>query len=165
MSHTNRSLAVAYILLVVLPLLALVEVLKMGRTLAAPISVDGVWRMEIETGYFSALPCGNLLSSVTNAPVSISQSGKSLILTLNGGSKATANVFEGRIIKASFAPTDSSTQAGCSINRIITLTATFDPKSDPRTLNGTLSVDGCASCVPVEVRAVREPRGSSEGAH
>jgi hypothetical protein len=40
------------------PLLALVEVLKMGRTLAARISVDGVWRMETETELllFFALP-------------------------------------------------------------------------------------------------------------
>jgi hypothetical protein len=165
MSHSNRSLVVAYILFVGLPLLALVEVLKMGRTLAAPISVDGVWRMEAETGHFSALRCSNLLSSVTNAPVLISQSGKSLVLTLNGGSKATASMLEGRIIKASFVPTDSSPEAGCGINRIFTLTATFDPKSDPRTLNGTLSVDGCASCEPVEFRAVRQPRGSSEGVH
>jgi hypothetical protein len=165
MSHSNRSIAVAYILLVGLPLLALVEVLKMGRILTAPISVDGVWRMETETDHFSALPCGNLPSSVTNTSVLISQSGKNLVLTLSGGSKATASVLEGRIIKASFAPTGSSPEAGCSINRIFTLIATFDPKSDPRTLNGTLSVDGCASCAPVEFRAVRQPRGSSEGAH
>jgi hypothetical protein len=163
MSRTNRKLVVAYIFLVGLPLLVLVEVLKMGGTLAAPISVDGVWRMETRASHLLDLPCGNLLSSVTNGPVSISQSGKNLVLTLNGGSKATATVLEGKTIKAWFAPMGSFNEAGCSGDRIFTLTATLDPKSDPRTLSGTLSVDGCAPCVPVEFRAVSQPRDSGGG--
>jgi len=99
--------------------------------------------------------------------VLISQSGRSLVLTLGGGEKATAwGVIEGTIIKASFAPPDGadSSAADCSSDRALILTATLDPKSDPRTLSGTLSVDGCASCRPVEFHAVRQPR-SGEGAH
>ena len=163
MSHTKRNLMVAYICLVGLPLLALVGVLKKGHALAAPFAVDGVWIMETEAIHLSALPCGNFLSSVTNAPVLISQSGKTLVLTLNGGSMSTASVLEVETIKASFTPTGSSTEADCSVDRTFTLTATLDHKSNPRTLIGTLAVDGCARCKPVKFRAASQPGTSREG--
>jgi hypothetical protein len=156
-SHTNRNFVLAYVFLVALPVLGLVGILKRGRSLSAPFSVDGVWK--IESGNLPASPCGNFLSSVSSAPLSISQSGKSLVVTLSGGTKTASGTLEGKTIKAQF--TGASGTSECSTGAgALTLTATLDPMAEPRTLSGTLSVEGCASssCAPMEFRAVRQPR-------
>ena len=153
-SHTNRNFVIAYVFLVVLPVLGLVGVLKSGRGLTAPFSVDGVWK--IESSRPSASPCVNFLSSISNAPLSISQSGKSLVVTLGGGTKTTMGTLDGKTIKAQFTGADKAS-AECG-NGSLTLTATLDPQAEPRTLNGTLAVEGCASCAPIEFHAIRQPK-------
>ena len=160
MSHANRQFVVAYILLVGIPLLGLAAVLKSGRTIAAPVSVDGVWKMETPASFASALPCGNSLALLSNGPIVISQSGKTLLLTLSRGSKATVpGAIEGSVIRASIAPGNISSEGGCDGDRTFNLTATLDLKSDPRTMSGTLTMEGCSSCMPIEFRAARQPRG------
>jgi hypothetical protein len=157
---------------VALPVLGLVGILKSGRRLTAPFSVDGAWKMESSDLSLSpsASPCGNFLSSVSISPISISQSGKALVVTLGRG-KTTTGTLDGKIIKAQFAGTasagadksvadksgadDSSAECG---GGGFTLAATLDPQAEPRTLSGTLSVEGCNSCAPMEFRAVRQPR-------
>jgi len=161
-SHTNRNFVIAYILLVGLPLLGLVGILKSGRRLAAPFSVDGAWKIESGASRPPASPCGNFLSSVSNAPLSISQSGKSLVVTLRGGTKTTTGTLDGKTVRAQFAGTvrsgtDKSGAAECG-DGSLTLAATLDPLAEPRTLSGTLSVEGCGSCAPLEFRAVKQPR-------
>jgi hypothetical protein len=147
-----------------------VAILKSGRTLTAPFSVDGSWRIEtgkIETGpsrpsasSLSASPCGDFLSSVSSAPFSISQSGKTLVVILSGAKTATGTL-DGTAIKAQFSGTDTDknkSEAGQCGGDGLTLTATLDPHVEPRTLSGMISVDGCASCAPMQFRAVRQPR-------
>ena len=63
MSRTNRNFLIAYVVLVVLPIAGLFGVLKHGRSLAAPISVDGVWRLDADLSQIAALPCGSSLAS------------------------------------------------------------------------------------------------------
>jgi len=156
-SHTNRNFVLAYVFLVALPILGLVGILKRGRSLSAPFSVDGAWK--IEPGNLPASACGNFLTSVSNAPLSISQSGQSLVVTLSGGTKTTAGTLEGKTIKAQFTGASDTGQCG---DGALTLAATLDPIAEPRTLSGTLSVEGCASssCAPMEFRAVRQPRSA-----
>jgi hypothetical protein len=153
----------AYIFLVALPILGLVAILKSGRTLAAPFSVDGSWKIDSgaslpSTSPSSPSPCGDFLSSVSSTPLSISQSGKSLVVILSGAKTATGTL-DGTTIRAQFsgADKDKSEAAQCGGDGL-TLTATLDPHAEPRTLSGMLSVDGCASCAPIEFRAVRQPR-------
>ena len=160
MSHANRQFVVAYIFLVGIPLLGLGAVLKSGRALAAPASVDGVWKVEAASRPASALPCGNSLALLSNGPLVISQSGKTLVLTLSGGSKATVpGAIEGSVIRASIAPGNLSSEEGCDGDRTFNLTATLDLKSDPRTMSGRLTIEGCSSCMPIEFRAAKQPRG------
>jgi hypothetical protein len=146
---------IAYILLVGLPLLALVGVLRSGRSLNAPFSVDGAWKIDAGATHPSVAPCENFLSSVSNSPVSISQSGTSLVIGLGG--KTTTGMIAGKTIKAQFAGANNPKATDCS-DHSLTLTATLDPLTEPRTLSGRLSVEGCESCAPVEFRAVRQPR-------
>lgn len=146
---------IAYILLVGLPLLALVGVLRSGRSLNAPFSVDGAWKIDAGAVPPLAAPCGDFLSSVSNSPVSISQSGTSLVIGLGG--KTTTGTLAGKTIKAQFAGASNPKANDCS-ERSLALTATLDPLTEPRTLSGRLSVEGCDSCAPVEFRAVKQPR-------
>lgn len=144
-----------------LPLLGLAGILRSGRALTAPSSVDGAWKIEASANQVSASPCADFLSSVAKAPVSISQSGKSLVIGLGNGKPANGT-FDGRILKAQFAGAGNPIAADCS-DRSLTLTATLDPKAEIRTLSGTLSIDGCAACGPLEFRATRHVSSSAAG--
>jgi hypothetical protein len=167
MSRTNRNFLIAYVVLVVLPIAGLFAVIKHGRSLEAPISVDGVWRLDADLSQIAALPCGSSLASTQYSAVTISQSGKNFTLSLNNGPKATASgVVEGTTLKASVLPSAAwASQAGCGSDHVLTLTATVDPKSEPRTLAGLLTVSECSSCAPVELRAVREIQGGGKKSH
>ena len=154
-SHSNRNFVIAYILLVGLPLLGLVGVLRSGRSLNAPFSVDGAWKIQAADGHASAAPCADFLSLASNSPVSISQSGTSLVIALGG--KTTTGTLAGKTIKAQFAGAENPNATDCK-DRSLTLSATLDPLTEPRTLSGRFSVEGCESCVPVEFHAVRQPR-------
>jgi len=148
-------------------LLGLVGVLRSGRSLTAPFSVDGAWKVESVANRLPASACNNFFSSVSNAPLSISQSGKTLVVTLSG-TKTAAGTLDGETIKAQFPGADrdredKSGTAACG-DSALTLTATLDPLAEPRTLTGTLSVEGCSSCAPLEFRAVRQSR-SRGGTH
>jgi hypothetical protein len=168
MSHTSRNFVVAYVLLVGLPLLGLAGVLKNGRSLVAPISVDGVWKIEAEASRIgsqsASQSCDMTVSSLAAGSVAISQSGKSLVLTFSDGSKTVASgVLEGKNLTASFVPArDASRDNRCG-DQLMTLAAVIDPRVEPRSLNGVLSVNGCPSCAPLEFRAVRQPRAPSGG--
>jgi hypothetical protein len=155
MAHTNRNFVIAYILLVGVPLLALAGVLRSGRSLIAPFSVDGTWKLDAGAIPPASAPCGDFFSSVLNSPVSISQSGTSLVIGLEG--KTTTGTLTGKTIKAQFSGAANPNASDCS-DRSLSLTATLDPLIEPRALSGKLSVEGCASCLPVEFRAVRQPK-------
>jgi hypothetical protein len=166
MSHTNHPFVFAYVLLVGVPLLGLAGVLRTGRTLTPPISVDGVWRVEANTSHLPPQSCSKAFSSLANSSFVISQSGKSLVLTFGGPSKTIASgVIEGKSVTASTGPGVSSIDLGCGADQSLVLTATVDSKSEPRSLAGVLAVNNCASCMPVEFHAVRQPRGQAGGAH
>jgi hypothetical protein len=153
--HPNRNFVIAYILLVGLPLLGLAGVLRSGRSLKAPFSVDGAWNVDAGAGHATAAPCEAFLSSVFNSQVSISQSGTSLVIGLAG--KTTTGTLSWRTIQAQFSGADNPTATDCS-DRGLVLSAALDPLAEPRTLSGRLSFEGCASCAPVEFHAVRQPR-------
>jgi hypothetical protein len=161
MSRTSRKFVVAYILLVGLPLLALAGVLRSGRSLSAPLSVDGTWKIDVDAKSIASNPC---TAALLSTPLAISQSGKSLVVSV-GESKTESGTIEGTTLTAAFAPGADPVPAGCNSDQSLTLTAVVNPKAQPRSLAGSLSVVGCESCAPVEFRAVRQPRPQGGGAH
>jgi hypothetical protein len=165
MSHRSRNFVVAYILLVGLPLLGLAGVLRSGRKLTAPISVDGVWKIEADAGRLAVPSCDKPASAFSS--VVISQSGKSLVLTFNNAARTVSSGgLEGKNLKASVVPVrDLSDKGGCGDDQAVMLTATVDPNTEPRSMTGLLSVNACPSCVPVKFHAVRQPRAAGGGAH
>src|SRR5262245_56702464 len=82
---------VAYCFFVALPLLGCVEVLEKGRAMPAPHSVEGIWNVEAKAGELSTLLCGRSPSGMQESFITITQSGKNLVLRLNGEQTATGS--------------------------------------------------------------------------
>jgi hypothetical protein len=159
MWSTNRRFIVAYVLLVCGPLAALAGVLKVGRSLTAPPSIDGVWKVDVNPGTPAADPCDQAVSALLDSPIVVSQSGKHLEITFKGASHgAVPAELEGRDFRASLRP------SACTSAQLVKLVASVDLKSEPRALTGSLAVTNCASCAPLEFRAVRQPRSQSGAA-
>jgi hypothetical protein len=157
-SYQSRKFAIAYTFLVALPVLGLVGVLRSGRFLSAPLSVEGLWKMQADSNRLPTLACADYLAAPRGTAVAISQSGKDLTVNLVGEPGLTAaGVIEGTTLTAMFQPLpEGATQAQCQINRGLLLSATVDRKANPRSLTGSLSVAGCSSCPPVGIHGVRQ---------
>lgn len=166
-THPNRNFILAYLLLVALPIVGLLAVLKSGRTLKAPISVDGVWHLQVDASSLASLPCGKTLTENPEVALAISQSGKNFTLTLANGPKSTSSgVIEGSTVNASIAPSPEwATQAGCGADQALTLVATVDAKADPKTLAGRISANNCPSCSAIDFHAVRQNPPVKRGLH
>ncbi len=167
MPHTNRNFIFAYVLLVGLPLVGLVGVLKSGRALKAPISVDGLWQLQADPTRLASFSCGKDLTVDPDIALAISQSGKNFTLSLSNGLKsAGSGVIDGTTLKASLVPfVGSAEEAGCGNGREVSLVATVNPKTNPRSLVGMLSVDRCPSCTSIEFRAIRQTPPVKKGSH
>ncbi|HEV2397329.1 MAG TPA: hypothetical protein VGS27_10350 [Candidatus Sulfotelmatobacter sp.] len=165
MSHTNRNFVIAYILLVGLPLLGLAGALKVGNGLHAPMAVDGTWKIDADSVHATGQSCAQAVSSLSVPSFAISQSGKTLVVTLsNAANTAGVGSLEGKNLKASFGSTDGS-GAGCAADQPLVMTASIDPKAEPKSLAGIISVSGCTSCAAVEFHALRQPKTQSGEMH
>ncbi|HLZ41760.1 MAG TPA: hypothetical protein VKQ11_12405 [Candidatus Sulfotelmatobacter sp.] len=165
MSRTNRNFVIAYVVLVGLPLAGLAGVLRAGRSLAAPISVDGTWKVEADTSRVGPAPCSQAITALSNSSLLISQSGKSLILTFSDGPRSvSAGVLNGRTMSAPLM-LEPSSGSGCMAAQAMTLVAAVDEQAEPRTLSGSFSLNDCPSCGPITFRAVRLPRAKKDGGH
>ena len=146
MPHTSRNFVVAYVLLVGLPLLGLAGVLRSGRSLVAPISIDGTWKVEGDTGNVSNQSCGKTVSSLVNTTLLISQSGKSLALTFDNPAKTAASgILDGKNLKASI----GSQKEACRVVDQIKFRSggQFDPKPRPANLNWICVIEQDAAVV------------------
>jgi hypothetical protein len=152
-----RNFVVAYAALVAFPVAGLLGVLRHGSTLTAPTSVGGVWTLQGDFGELAALPCGGYLVAAPKPTFTVSQSGQNFTVQTTGLSTENSGVISGTTLKALLLP--SGTRPGeteCSTDRRFSLVATVDPKVEPRSLVGTLSVSDCPACAPVALRAIRE---------
>lgn len=163
MSHTSRNFVVAYILLVGLPLLGLAGVLRSGRNLSAPISVDGTWKIDADSSVLASYPCSSA-QSLLSSPLLISQSGKNLVITMGKTKAPSDGLLENKRLRASIPQGSDISSPACGAGSF-RLTAMVDTTSEPRTLSGTVSAPGCSSCLPVQFRAVRLPKPQAGGAH
>ena len=160
MSHTSRNFVLAYIFLVGLPLLALAAVLRSGRHIAAPYSVDGTWTVEADTRALNSYTC-QAVSQLLRSPLVISQSGTSLQVSFGKSAAPVSGILDGKRITASM-PAEPSQVCG---NGAVVLSAAVDPRSEPRSLVASLSLPGCRDCATLPFKAVRQPKPQSGGAH
>ncbi len=164
MSHTNRNFVIAYILLVGLPLAGLAGVLKTGRSLKAPISIDGNWKIDSASPHTAGQACEKAISALSASSFAVSQSGKTLTLTLQNASKTSSDgSLDGRSLNVPLATTDSAT-AGCAAGQTLVLSATVEAETQPTSMAGVMWVTDCPACATIQFHAVRQPR-SQAGAH
>jgi hypothetical protein len=165
MSRSNRNFAFAYTFLVILPLVGLAGILKTGRSLTAPVSIDGIWNLQIDSAQLNSLPCGQTLAAIPDKAISISQSGRSFVLSFPGSPKVIGSgTIDGTTLHASLIPLrESSSKNGCDGEHPLSLLATVDRKSDSRSLAGTLSVTNCSTCTSVGFLAERQAAAVPKG--
>lgn len=162
MPHSNRNFTIAYVFLVALPITGLVGVLRTGRNLKAPTSVDGTWR--VRTGATGKDPsaCASMLGLDPDAPVTISQSGTNFAIS-TGKAGGTGVIVEGIRLHAALRPAGGAPLANCLGGGSVSLAATVDANANPRVMSGILSVAGCPSCESVEFQAVRQNPTQKKG--
>jgi hypothetical protein len=162
-SHSNRNFAVAYVLLVALPIAGLAGILRSGRSLKAPISVDGAWNIQTAGTRGTLSPCMSALGLDRDTPVTISQSGENFVL--NSGKAAGNGLVAGLTLHASLKPAGSVPAIpNCGDDGSVAFTANVDAKASPRALSGTLSIPGCPSCESVEFHVVKQSSSQKKGA-
>ena len=142
-------------------------VLKTGRSLTAPASINGTWTLETDLSRLAQLACQNPQSPLRKASLVISQSGKYLVVSLPDVSGITGS---GSLEKTSLQGTVTSAagewrEAGCANPPVLSLVARADEGAKPASLAGTLSAEHCSSCAPLEFRAVREAAADPKAAH
>ena len=163
MTSSNRSFALAYIVLVALPLFGLAGVLRSGRSLVAPLSVSGIWKISARQDQFSANTCTKLFAG-PNAAFSISQSGKMFVLNFpNSDLPSMSGRVEGSTITADLAA-PSAADPVCAI-RPVSLTASIDASTTPRSMQGILRVENCSNCAPAEFRAILDEQPKAKVTH
>src|ERR1700682_1969337 len=124
MSRTNRNFVFAYAFLVILPLVGLAGILKSGRNLTAPVSIDGVWTVYVDPAQLDSLPCGKVLASIPDKAILISQSGRSFVLSFPSGPKVVASgTLDGTTLRATLTPLESS-ETSCTDARQLAMLAT-----------------------------------------
>ena len=163
-SPTNKRFLIAYLLLVGLPLLGLAGVLRAGHTLTAPLSADGEWKWAIDSGDVGFQPCAKAIASLRDSAMVISQSGREFVMNFDGGSGARGSgTIDGTALQAAISLPQSG-EAECGSKGMIALAATIDPH-EPRSMQGTFSIDGCSSCTPVKYHAIKQARARKTEAH
>jgi len=164
MSSTNRNFAFAYAFLVILPLVGLAGILKSGRSLTAPVSLDGAWNWQVDSAQLDSLPCGKILALGLDKTLAISQSGTSFLLTFPSAPKLTGSgILDGTTLRATFTqPLGSSATSNCAGEQL-SLLAKVDRQADSRLMAGTLSVTNCPTCASVGFRAQRQSPATSRG--
>ena len=166
MSGTNGKFVFAYAFLVVLPLLGLAGILKSGRHLQAPASIDGLWSLQLDTRQLDSLPCGKVLAAIPDSAILISQSGNSFVLSFPSAPKVTASgTLEGVTLRASLTDLGSSHESSCGDGHQYTLLATVDRRADSSLLAGTFSSANCPTCASVAFHAERQAAASPKGGH
>ena len=162
MSTSTRKFALAYVVLVGLPIVGLLGTLRQGRHLSAPIGMDGNWVLQ---GKWTDLPCGMSAVPPESAVLNLSQSGPKFELSLpNGLHTEESGTITGTNLKATLSLSPEA-KSECSPNQSVSLLATLNKDARPRTLEGTMMLEGCTSCSPVPFTAVRQKPVVKKGAH
>lgn len=158
MKPANKNFAIAYLILVIIPILGLVGVLRSGRKLVAPTAIAGRWKMQVNAPALAALPCAGAVATLRDVGFTTSQSGRYFTLSFaNSVMPSTSGFIEGATIQVSILPpAEAVKEAGCSGGHVFSLIATLDSKAAPSFMTGFLAVNDCATCAPAEFRAFRE---------
>jgi len=166
----KRKLVSDYVLFVGVPLLALAGILRAGSHLTAPVALHGNWSVQADFAPWQAVPCAAPLVGSQPLRFKIDQAGSNLTFTLNDSQRtALPGIVEGPSVRTAFLTGQGSRtsgaipEAGCQGAQSLRMHAVVSGREKQRTLAGTFSLEGCASCPPIDFSATRElPAGRTE---
>jgi len=163
-SSSNRKFLVAYILLVGLPLLCLAGVLRAGRKLTAPTSVEGAWKFQTDAARLASLPCAKSVVALQDAVVNISQSGKALVLTRNDMTRTpgSGTIEDTQLTALIPWPETALDVPACRGDGTLQLVATIDASAKPKSMAARISIPGCSSCAALEFHGERQTHSAGK---
>jgi hypothetical protein len=155
-----NKLALTYVLLVGVPVLALFGILRAGRLLTAPVSMGGIWDLDANFNALGSAPCVSLLNGIDQPFFTISQSGTSLLFAFDDPGRTTvAGAILGATVSMGMGSSGfpAIAEGNCRDTHAVYLQGQVSKQDDQRILTGVLGIHGCARCVPIPFRAVRQP--------
>ncbi len=161
MFRTNRNFVFAYAFLVILPLAGLAGILRSGRSLRAPVSIDGFWSFQVDPPGLASLPCGRIFAAIPDKAIAISQSGRSFVLSSPGEPKfAASGTLDGNTLRAVLT---SSSETNCAGALRWFMRANVNRSANSTFLVGELSAPNCPACASVGFRAEHQAVPSPKG--
>lgn len=148
-----RRFAIGYVLLVGLPLLGLLGGLRLGRNIAAPIPVDGVWN--VTAAMRGTDECMQRLQH--DLTLIIAQSGKYLLIStsFDPSNRVDGELIGEQLMAASLHLNfDNNDNRKCR-NSTFSLSAKLNA-SRPLAMTGELTADGCSMCRPLRFTAAKQ---------
>jgi hypothetical protein len=142
------------------PILGIVGVLHLGETLTPPVSVGGMWRIELSLPAAGDSACGSPFSHSEQPVLTISQSGPHLLLAFNDQAGTTLRgEIRGQTMAAeSIGPGIIAGANGRGEETAPThLEARVDRQAEPDRLSGVLGSAQCSSQTGIPFTAMRQP--------
>jgi hypothetical protein len=146
-----------YILMVGIPVIGVLGLLQVGGNLKAPVSVGGVWALNVAPQPAAGEVCEGVLVWAEPPALTISQSGPNLVLTFNDTDKTR---LEGKVAGAALSGATRRTSGQLPG---LQLSANIDRQVEPDRLQITLRMRGCTE--PVSLVGIRQPRIQGAGGH
>jgi hypothetical protein len=137
-----------YISLVGLPIAGMVVALHLGRGLAAPASVAGVWRVELVEPSGGIQPCNEAPAPRPTA-LQITQSGRRIAISVGDEKKVAAM---GEVREATLTAAGDSLQVNARLHR----------EGDRTRLQGFISLRVCGNPAEMEFHAALAPKRETE---
>lgn len=127
-----------YLVLVGIPIVGVLGLLRLGSNIVPPISVGGVWRLELASSALAETDCARLFDADVQPLLTISQSGMYLTMELNTIEKLR---FKGTLSESAIATIQNESET-------VIFQAVVDHQSSPHTLTGAVSLPACNLSLP-----------------
>jgi hypothetical protein len=145
--------ALRYFVMVGIPIVGVFGILRLGKDLKPPISVGGVWNVEVRSPPAGALPCNNFGSNPRI--LTISQSGPHLSLEFDSPNETK---LSGEINDEIIGARSQVGRTASGPEPVLQLQARVDRQPGFHVLEGVLTVSNCSPEAQLSFRAIREPK-------
>jgi hypothetical protein len=153
-----RRLAIGYLCLVGLPLIAVLLIVKLGEGIPALPSVEGSWAMEAPAQPAPAGECAGFLQGFGGRTLSVSQSGRFLAASWDHQPKIK---LRGLLEGSEFTLSSAAKLRGACEEAPLRIDGLVLDAAGQRTLSARLSVPACAACGELKLVSVSRGGGTA----
>ena len=153
-----RRIVTHYLVMVGVPVIGILIVLELGRSLTAAPAIAGRWQIEPGAPLSGLAACLAGGTPAADPVLTISQSGQYLAGRLGGADAGRGTALEGTLHARMLSLTAAAPARGCP--GPLVLRATIVDDGAARRLHGTLHVRACPRCGKVPISARRMPAGT-----